>query len=685
MSENTKRFKEFRNELNESEYKETLTGYPNRGIDTDVGPVNKDLLPKVNAVLTAMNRYTYQHTSEALIKIRTRLNLFMLDFPWTPWMWQNNTLGSFAVPVTLFGRVDGVDGVGGGIRFDGKANPNAGLQEFTLSVSVETAEDGLYRVIAKLQPREEAVLPEGVEEDGDAVTEDYQTDARAREMANKIEKHEEKAQSGYAAKMTQSGKAAARGRRQEAKHDAASRRLMKRDQKEQDSPRTYGRGGKLVKRGSRAEVKEENAVSEEWKSLKKTKADLDAIRASGKKVSVQHGEGDTLYRVSKAKKSVKEEAEQIEEMHKPGDTVKVPHKGKMVKGKIVRHDSGGSGKAAQHGGGYVVDVGEYSSITVPSHKVVKEETKKPWWEGKTRAELDAAAASASAARKGEEEEKRKRHAAHNKGKRFFNGTKWVKEEAEQIDELSKKTLDSYISKRGSQLQRMTTGLDRYRNLLTGKQQANAVKGIKRAMGVKEELVGGQKKLDVNKNKKLDAQDFAMLRAKKKPMKEELVGGQARLDMNKNKRLDSQDFKMLRAKKKPVAEAKMKTWTPRLDKLLGSSRDAVRSKPKKSKILRKIKDGKVVSTKVIPAYTPKKDVKEYTEMMPGISLQIPAPTEARADKSGKGKRFHKGAMKSVEEAVAKGKKKKPSAHTGAANVIARQKSIKSTLQKHDMRW
>ena len=380
-------------------------------------------------------------------------------------------------------------------------------------------------------------------------------------------------------------------------------------------------------------MKEENAVSEEWKSLKKTKADLNAIRASGKKVSVQHGEGDTLYRVSKAKKSVKEEAEQIEEMHKPGDTVKVPHKGKMVRGRIVRHDKGGSSKAAQHGGGYVVDVGEYGSITVPHHKIVKEETNKPWWEGKTRAELDAAAASASAARKGEEEEKRKRHAAHNKGKRFFNGTKWVKEEAEQIDELSKKTLDSYISKRGSQLQRMTTGLDRYRNLLTGKQQANAVKGIKRAMGVQEALVGGQKKLDVNKNKKLDAQDFAMLRAKKKPVQEEAV-----------------------------SEAKkFKAWTPRLDKLM-KNRDAVRSKPKKT-------------------------VKEYTEMMPGIPLQSPDPAAARADKSGKGKRFHKGALKAVEEAVGKTKKKaekKPSPHTGAANVIARQSKIKRTIEKHGMR-
>ena len=142
---------------------------------------------------------------------------------------------------------------------------------------------------------------------------------------------------------------------------------------------------------------------------------------------------------------------------------------------------------------------------------MKEETKKPWWEGKTRAELDAAAASASAARKGEEEEKRKRHAAHNKGKRFFNGTKWVKEEAEQID-----------------------------------------------------------------------------------------------------------------------EKKMKQWTPRLDKLLGSSRDAVRSKPKKSKILRKIKDGKVVSTKVIRINPVKKssEVKEQSvnpEFTTGMPLITPEPS------------------------------------------------------------
>jgi hypothetical protein len=56
-----------------------------------------------------------------------------------------------------------------------------------------------------------------------------------------------------------------------------------------------------------------------------------------------------------------------------GTKVKVPHKGKMVSGKIVRYDRGGTGQARQHGGGYIVDVGEPASILVPDHKILKEE------------------------------------------------------------------------------------------------------------------------------------------------------------------------------------------------------------------------------------------------------------------------------------------------------------------------
>ena len=39
--------------------------------------------------------------------------------------------------------------------------------------------------------------------------------------------------------------------------------------------------------------------------------------------------------------------------------------------------------------------------------------------------------------------------------------------------------------------------------------------------IKEELKGNQDKIDANHNDKIDAQDFKMLRAKKKGMKEEL--------------------------------------------------------------------------------------------------------------------------------------------------------------------
>ena len=62
----------------------------------------------------------------------------------------------------------------------------------------------------------------------------------------------------------------------------------------------------------------------------------------------------------------------IVEAFKNGDKVKVPHKGKMVSGRIIRYDDGGTSKAQQHGGGYVVDVGEPASIFVTKEKIQKE-------------------------------------------------------------------------------------------------------------------------------------------------------------------------------------------------------------------------------------------------------------------------------------------------------------------------
>jgi hypothetical protein len=59
----------------------------------------------------------------------------------------------------------------------------------------------------------------------------------------------------------------------------------------------------------------------------------------------------------------------------------------------------------------------------------------------------------------------------------------------------------------------------------------------------EELKGNQHKIDKNKNNKIDAQDFKMLR------KEELKGDQHKIDANKNNKIDAHDFQLLRGRKK----------------------------------------------------------------------------------------------------------------------------------------
>jgi hypothetical protein len=61
--------------------------------------------------------------------------------------------------------------------------------------------------------------------------------------------------------------------------------------------------------------------------------------------------------------------------------------------------------------------------------------------------------------------------------------------------------------------------------------------------VKEELKGNQHKIDKNKNNKIDAEDFKMLR------KEELKGNQHKIDANKNNKIDAHDFQLLRGRKK----------------------------------------------------------------------------------------------------------------------------------------
>jgi len=69
----------------------------------------------------------------------------------------------------------------------------------------------------------------------------------------------------------------------------------------------------------------------------------------------------------------------------------------------------------------------------------------------------------------------------------------------------------------------------------------------------ERLRGNQKRIDKNKNNKIDAEDFRMLRKgetkESRPMNEKLVGNQKRIDKNKNNKIDAEDFRMLRKESK----------------------------------------------------------------------------------------------------------------------------------------
>ena len=581
MHEN-KSFKSFRSTLNESEYSEVLTGYGNRSAHKDDAGLHHlqsaGALAGINAMLATISKGTYLNPNEAFLKMKVRLNVVQLDFPWKPGSWDGG-VGSFDIPVVQFGRVDGYDAQTGQIRFDGKANPTGGYTELNLHVEVGLNADSLYTVSAKLSPavpvaeevevaeakkgsglmtdihnpKGKAVLNKSgkvlkyygkersaikhattgkavkeemdVNEDlqtpdrakemrnkykdawlqGDTaarkvksqdaaekssqthiyykggkksklaplsqkkkgVNEDYQTLAREREMDRKIAKHDDAADSAYRTRMTKYGKVADRASKSEDKHDKAIASLLKRSQKEQESSRTYGRSGKLVKRGSRAEVKEE--------------------------------------------------MEQI--------------------------DEAGAAKLARMG--YA-----YDRARVGARGVLNPERKKQMGDAyyKQREKMEA-----------------------NKAKRVAAGTF---DKGRELEALHKKY------------------------------------EIRRAKNtVKEALIGGQKKLDLNKNKRLDSHDFAMLRAKKKAMSE-AKKPMIKIGLNPNKKIGyevasigaggkktvekSVDYTMPHVKrdtnKKGVNEAQMKTWSPRLDRLM-ANRDAVRSRPKKSILTQKVQDGK----------------------------------------------------------------------------------------------
>jgi hypothetical protein len=343
---------DYRTAINESEYKEVLTGYPNRGMNTDHGATDHrstEFITQVNAVLKAIGRYTFHSPSEAFLRIKTRLNLLMLDFPWTPYAWQDGGTGTTVLTVTRYGRVDGVDASTGQIRMDGRAAPTDGFLEFNLVAQTEMADDGFYRVTARLEPKSEIGLPLAMEEETGSTQMNRKSPAqneaarkRAREWRFKLESLKGKSlkkeanlgeakpvkeeiegvEEGYGNPFTPQvpGTFAAPnlkgglkpGDKVKVPHKGKMKPVPVQQAKQAMGVKEELIGGQKrldVNKNKKLDAQDfkllrakKKPVQEEWKSLKKTKADLNALRASGKRVTVQHGEGDTLYRVSKPKK-----------------------------------------------------------------------------------------------------------------------------------------------------------------------------------------------------------------------------------------------------------------------------------------------------------------------------------------------------------------------------------------------
>ena len=165
MKEN-KKFKSFRSELTESEYSEVIMGQPNTSAHTDFGTHRIDypkVMANINAMLSVISKTSSVDPMEAFNKIRCRLNIVMLDFDFNIFRNWNQGVGSFVVPVTRFGRVDGYDAMTGQVRFDGKANNPDGFKELSMVVTVDLDADSLYVVSAKLYASDELQTTDAVD------------------------------------------------------------------------------------------------------------------------------------------------------------------------------------------------------------------------------------------------------------------------------------------------------------------------------------------------------------------------------------------------------------------------------------------------------------------------------------------------------------------------------------------
>jgi glutamyl/glutaminyl-tRNA synthetase len=141
----------------------------------------------------------------------------------------------------------------------------------------------------------------------------------------------------------------------------------------------------------------------------------------------------------------------------------------------------------------------------------------------------------------------------------------------------------------------------------------------------KKLVGNQKKIDANKNGKIDSEDFKLLKSKKSGKMEvkELVGNQKKIDANKNGKIDSEDFKLLNSKKdsKKSEKKEVKEWVNNL------AESNFHSFTSKNEIMELIKT-KINEVEVGPNV--KKGHNGIPEFMSYESITKPAPTKPKVN-------------------------------------------------------
>jgi hypothetical protein len=149
------------------------------------------------------------------------------------------------------------------------------------------------------------------------------------------------------------------------------------DSLEYDAISNEGAVGKIVNALAKSSVKDlpktpetQRAIASQAMKIEKNldraaKVGTAAVGgAAGKEIydkSKKANEGVIAGGMSNAEESVAKGSEIL----KVGTAVRVPHKGKMVPGKIIRYDSGKGGESPA----YVVDIGEYESKIVPVHNM----------------------------------------------------------------------------------------------------------------------------------------------------------------------------------------------------------------------------------------------------------------------------------------------------------------------------